>query len=393
MPINNAHLDQAIVAVDASSKRPRKRLRHRSLILAGVSMALCAVALPASADWWTSTPGLTIGSTTINVRNAGARGDGVHNDTAAFQAAINALPSSGGTITVPAGNYMIDALKSINMRSHTRIKMDPLAQLIAIPNSSQRYYVIKAWRVNNVEITGGAIVGDRAKHRGSTGEWGMGIDILASAKVFVHNLKVSRCWGDGLYIGAIGSPGRAVSSTDVTVAHVVSTENRRQGLSFGPVQRIYVENSIFSNTSGTAPQAGIDIEPSIQGTARNIRIEASTMTGNAGNGLELHNNVTGLVVTSSTLKGNRGYGVLDVAESNIYLTKSMITENYLSGIGMSSTSHDVVIASNTVTYNNASWFIAHHMLIYTRTYSPRDIAISPTTWNISFINNKFSPKP
>ena len=393
MSINNAHLDQAIVAVDASSMRLRKRLRYRSRILAGVSMALCAVALPASADWWTSTPGLTIGTTTINVRNAGAKGDGVHNDTAAFQAAINALPSSGGTIAVPAGNYMIDALKSINMRSHTRIKMDPLAQLIAIPNSSQRYYVIKAWRVNNIEITGGAIVGDRVKHYGSTGEWGMGIDILASAKVFVHDTKVSRCWGDGLYIGAIGPAGSAVSSTDVTVSHVTSTDNRRQGMSFGPVQRVYVVNSTFSDTNGTAPQGGIDIEPSTQGSAKDIRVVSSTMTGNQGNGMELHDHVTGLVVTGSTLKGNHGFGVLSVGTATAAISQNLITENGLDGAGMTSTTHNVQITGNTLTYNSTRWFIANHKSIYTKTSSARDLQILSSTWSISATGNALSPKP
>jgi hypothetical protein len=377
----------------ASVPAARPRIRAtRSLIFTGVFFALCSVALPASANWWSPMPTPTIGSAIVNVRDAGALGNGQHDDTAAFQAAINSLPATGGTITVPAGTYMINALTSINMRSNTRLLMDPLAQLDAIPNSSTRSYVIKAWRVNNVEITGGSIVGERVKHIGTTGEWGMGIDILASTHVFVHDLNVSYCWGDGLYIGAIGAPGSATSSTDITVNRVVSTSNRRQGLSFGPVQRVYVVNSTFSDTNGTAPQAGIDIEPSIQGTAKDIRIEASAMTGNLGNGLELHNNVTGLVVTSSTLKGNKGYGVLSVAESNIALTTNLITENWLSGIGMASTTHDVSIDSNTVTYNNTSWFVAHNLSIYTLTYSPRDMTIYPTTWNIALTNNTLTPR-
>ncbi len=42
-----------------------------------------------------------------NVRTYGATGDGVTNDSAAIQAAINALPSGGGTVFFPPGNYLI----------------------------------------------------------------------------------------------------------------------------------------------------------------------------------------------------------------------------------------------------------------------------------------------
>ncbi|MFC5438378.1 glycosyl hydrolase family 28-related protein, partial [Rhodanobacter umsongensis] len=168
------------------------RTLSRSLIAASLALAFSVAALPAAAaNWWSATPSVSIGSTTIDVRSAGALGNGQHDDTAAFQAAINSLPSTGGTITVPAGTYMIDALRSINMRSHVRLQLSAGAQLQALPNSSDRSHVIKAWKVTDVEITGGAIVGERARHIGTTGEWGMGIDILASSKVYVHDLTIS----------------------------------------------------------------------------------------------------------------------------------------------------------------------------------------------------------
>ena len=380
--------------VDTHSARRGNTHVRRSLGLAAASLALCLVAVPASAsNWWSTTPSVSIGSKTINVRNAGAKGDGRHDDTRAFQAAINSLPSSGGTITVPAGTYMIDALRSINLRSHVRLKMSSGAKLVAIPNSSQRSYVIKAWKVNNVEISGGAIVGERAKHRGSSGEWGFGIDILASSKVYVHDLKVSDCWGDGLYIGAMGKGSRAVKSTDVTVRNVVSNNNRRQGLSFGPVQRVYVVNSTFSNTHGTKPEAGIDIEPSTQGSAANIRIEGSHVTGNAGSGIEVQPHVSGVVVTSSTIKGNKGFGVYTNAASNVSIANNSITENWLFGVAMRSTTHDSKINNNKITYNSTRGFYAHHKSIYTLVSGPRDVEVMKSTRNIQVSGNTISPKP
>jgi hypothetical protein len=380
--------------IRAKSVRRSGVSTRRSLGLAAASLAFCLVALPASAtNWWSATPSVSIGSKTISVRTAGARGDGRHNDTGAFQAAINSLPSTGGTITVPDGTYMIDAVRSINMRSHVRLRMSSGAKLVALPNSSARSNVIKVSRVNNVEISGGAIVGERTTHIGSTGEWGMGIDILASNKVFVHDVKISNCWGDGLYIGGIGRAGYATPSTDVTINRVVSNNNRRQGLSFGPVNRAYVVNSTFSNTNGTKPEHGIDIEPQIQGPARNIRIEASKMLGNRGNGLEMSDNVSGVVVVSNTIKGNRGFGTLIGGTAyNAWLTSNVITENGLDGVALVSPTHDDKITGNTIMYNSTRWFIANHKSIYTLTSSTRDLSI-PRLRNITVSGNKLSPKP
>ncbi|MEO5831250.1 MAG: right-handed parallel beta-helix repeat-containing protein [Rhodanobacter sp.] len=372
----------------------RRRRLSRSLMLAGLVLAFSVTALPASAaNWWSATPSVSIGSQTIDVRKAGATGDGVHDDTSAFQAAINSLPSSGGTITVPAGRYMIDALRSINMRSHVRLQMSSGAQLVAIPNDRTRSYVIKVSRVTDVEISGGEIIGERARHIGSTGEWGMGIGILASNNVTVRDLKVSDCWGDGLYIGAIGSAGSAVSSTGVTINNVISTNNRRQGLSIGPVDRVYVVNSTFSNTNGTKPEAGIDIEPMTQGISKNVRIEGSTISGNAGSGVELQANVTGVVIKSSTVKGNNGFGIYGNGVTNAWFANNLITENGLDGVALTSPTRDVKVTSNRVTYNSTRWFVANNKSIYTLTSSERDLQIPSSLINITVTGNTLSPAP
>jgi len=47
---------------------------------------------------------------TINVRDKGAKGDGQADDTAALQRAIDAVGGKGGTVFVPDGTYMINAV-------------------------------------------------------------------------------------------------------------------------------------------------------------------------------------------------------------------------------------------------------------------------------------------
>jgi hypothetical protein len=46
----------------------------------------------------------------VSVKDFGAVGDGITNDTAAIQAAIDSLPANGGTVFVPVGTYLVGTL-------------------------------------------------------------------------------------------------------------------------------------------------------------------------------------------------------------------------------------------------------------------------------------------
>jgi polygalacturonase len=287
----------------------------------------------------------------IDVRSRGARGDGRSDDTTAIQAAIDALPASGGTVRVPAGNYMVDAARAIRLRSNVRLELAPDAQLTALPNALRRYHVIRVWRVENVQIVGGRIVGERDRHRGDKGEWGYGINIQAARNVTVEGIHISDCWGDGMWIGAFGRGANADLSEDVTVRNVVCDNNRRQGLSVGPCRRIRILDSTFSGTHGTAPQSGIDLEPMRQGEASDVLIQGCTMTGNKGCGLEIHHSVSGVVVRQCTIRDNAGYGVLAAQVVDLWLDGNTITGNGLNGVKLAGHTRDAKVTGNTLSSN------------------------------------------
>jgi hypothetical protein len=368
----------------------KRKSQAKLLMIGAASLALSAVALPAAAaaHWWDATPSIKIGARTINVKDKGAKGNGTHDDTAAFQAAIDALPSAGGTVTVPAGHYMINALKSIRMRSHTRLQLDANATLEVIPNAKDRYELIKVYKVNNVRIQGGKLLGDRARHKGTAGQWGYGININGAKNVLVQNVKISNFWGDGMWIGGVGHGGGLIRSDYVTVNGVVSSNNRRQGLSIGPAQHIYIVNSTFKDTHGHKPEAGIDIEPSTQGPVDKVRIEHNTFSGNKGNGIELHANISNIVMVRNTLTNNYGFGVLAVAGGPFGLDSNHATRNGLAGVGMSGSAHNAKIHHNTLQYNS------------TRFVSPtkaggsstRDVQVGNNTRAINLYSNIMTPR-
>ena len=375
------------LAAAARTPVTAKNVVKKPLMLAFAALALSAVAAPSfAANWWNPKPRTVIGSAYVDVHKFGALGNGVHDDTAAIQAAIDSLPATGGTVFVPAGHYMINATNGIKLHSHTRLKMDTMATLEVIPTSANRYMLIQIYNATDVRVVGGNLVGERYRHMGTSGEWGYGINVTASTNVVLKDVKISNFWGDGIWIGAKDVNKVHVRSDYVTVNGVVSSNNRRQGLSIGPAQHVYIVNSTFQNTNGTLPEAGIDIEPMTEGLTNTIRLENNTFAGNNGNGIEMHANISDIAIVGNTMKGNRGFGVLGVSAVGITVSGNTMTENGLAGVRPSGQAHDWTITGNTLQFNS------------TRYISPttaggslsRDLQFGKDVYDISVSNNLFS---
>lgn len=90
---------------------------------------------------------LTAGEETccVNVRDFGAVGDGVHEDTAAIQAAVSFLPK-GGRLWFPAGTYLTLPL---SLKSHITLELDEGAVILGSPDR-ERYPVIPSVSVDPV---------------------------------------------------------------------------------------------------------------------------------------------------------------------------------------------------------------------------------------------------
>jgi len=218
---------------------------------------------------------------TVDIKSQGASGDGATDDTDAFNNALRA--AEGGKLVVPAGRYMIDAIKGIRPLSNTEIELDDNAVLAVIPNSEKSYKLIRLRDCDNVTIRGGTLKGDRKRHEGTCGEWGMGIHVGSGCnEIVLSNIHSHEMWGDGFYIGGPLPP------KDVTICNCVSDFNRRQGLSIVSGSEITVINNSFANTRGTRPQSGIDIEPDRNGPGVDkVLIEGNQFINNGEVGIQI----------------------------------------------------------------------------------------------------------
>jgi len=89
-------------------------------------------------------------------------------------------------------------------------------------------------------------------------EWRHALDMRGCTGVQVEGLTFRDSGGDGIYLSGTD---RQPHVSGVTIRDVVCDGNHRQGMSVISAEDLLVERCDFSNTLGTAPMAGIDLEP------------------------------------------------------------------------------------------------------------------------------------
>src|SRR5579859_5882351 len=94
----------------------------------------------------------TLGAHTYNIRDFGAKGDGVTLDTAAVQAAIDACnKDQGGTVLVPSGVFVIG---TVEMKSNVTLRIAAQGKLLGSADGKQYH------AADGIPLTGDSTLGD-----------------------------------------------------------------------------------------------------------------------------------------------------------------------------------------------------------------------------------------
>ncbi len=374
---------------DEASAHPRRDFLRKTLLLTALPLGATFPVSALLAETRSYTPPTrTRGSAVRNVRDFGALGNGSHDDTTAFQNAIDSLPSTGGTVVVPAGNYRIDAQRSVKLRSRMHLRMDPDASLIAKPASSDKYNILLCVKLDDLEISGGHIVGERDSHIGTYGESGHGINVRGCDRVTIRGVRVSKCWGDGISIGPKPEwKAPLVMSRDVAVVGVTCFENRRNALSITNAINVDVWDSEFRDTHGTMPQSGIDVEPNHDEYGSHdycdkVHIENCIISGNAQSGIVIWHRARGVSVRNCVMRDNRTSGVFTESANGVLLVGNSISRSGSNGAAIRKNSQNFKIYGNTFYENYTKQGIkARDPSFYLTGTAPkveRDIMVSNT---------------
>lgn len=289
----------------------------------------------------------------------GAKGDGITDDTAAIQAALD----SSSYVYIPDGTYMIQAESrngypeegGIKPRSNQTIVMSKNAKLKAITNSSEYSQVINLFRVSNVRIIGGIIEGEKNSHTGTTGEWGMGIMIRACSDITIDGIESFNCWGDAICLGHY----QETNCSNIRIYNCKLHDVRRQGISVVSAIGLVVRDCEIYNISGTNPEFGIDIEPDGDyGVAENIVIDSCRIHDTAGGSIILANvtnKMKGVKIINCTLDLLSCQSGEDVTIDNTTINKEIILFSKLVKFSNCTIQHLVLCGTGSGIFNNCSF--------------------------------------
>jgi hypothetical protein len=265
---------------------------------------------------------------TVSVKDFGAVGDGVTDDTAAIQAAVNAA----NAIYFPPGEY-ITSLIELSSRTDISLFGGGIGVTTLKMKANIEETIIKLGAGSKrISIKNMTLDGNRTNQTPTGDGINYGI-LLGGEQIILENLYIKDCATDGIILNS------ALINGNYSISNVNVTNSRRNGFSIVQGVNCTVVSSSFNNTTGTAPQAGLDIEPSTVQTVRNIKFIACDFDGNAGDGV-----TAGLLVSlSSTMEdiqfiscksrnnSGRGFRVLKYDISNIIFSGCNTTTNGKAG--------------------------------------------------------------
>ncbi|WP_318202973.1 glycosyl hydrolase family 28-related protein [Streptomyces sp. SCL15-4] len=218
---------------------------------------------------WVEAHAVTAGSASstppdwLNVKDAGARGDGVTDDTAAIQTAINAAGTTGGgTLYFPAGRYILTAALT-------------WASGVNAVGAGPRATILQSTDPNKDCITGtdvGSITLERLQLSGPGRGFGSGIRFTrfsapSTPSVSVRDVLIQSWGGDGIFChqlagavlhrvrvrtcGGVGVHAQAPQDTVLGGASVSMTAVSVEGCVTGG---IWLEGMAYSSLSACAVQ-------------------------------------------------------------------------------------------------------------------------------------------
>lgn len=303
-------------------------------------------------------------ATGINVKNYGAVGDGVTDDTDAINDALQAVNPALGfmNVVIPDGDYMINGVNiwpgsnasqryidaGLTPIKGTTITMTPGAILRTIPNNSPSSCVIYIGPgQDDVTVRGGQIIGDRVEHDYAqiypspdynAHEHGYGIVNRGAKRTRIEGVEISQCHGDGFLgsnSGHFDHTNPAYLPGTGSVVGCKIHHNRRNNCSL-------IGNAFFLFDDNDIDYAGTD--DGYTGEARGSEIPFNPKTG-----IDLEygtsERVLETVVRNNRFKGNANSSVNDFNGRKAVIEGNFGDNSFHVGVH---SDNEVIIQNNVV---------------------------------------------
>jgi hypothetical protein len=201
-------------------------------------------------------------SPVVSVKAYGAVGDGVTDDTAAIQAAVNAEEG----VFFPTGTYKVSS--AINIPANRLLSGEGASSVISYFGgaASQGALYINSGSpsayVDNVTIKDLKILGQVATF--GFNEFLHNISVSGARNCLIERCVVEGFRGDGIYIGSGDVAGQERHNVNVTVRDCVIdgvNKDNRNGISVIDCDGLNIDNNYITRCTRSSMPGAIDIEP------------------------------------------------------------------------------------------------------------------------------------
>lgn len=184
--------------------------------------------------------------------------DGVTDDTATLSTLAAQAVAASAVLALPPGTGMVTVFQPPS----GLVMRGPGSNLCTIKQHASATgatdSVIKLWDKERVALCGFTIDGNRSAFGAVSTEWKHGIDALGSKWLFLDDVWATNTKGDGMFVG---SGAVNAYAEDLTAIRCNFHHNYRNNLSIISLDRGVFLACGFTHAGGTAPEAGVDIEP------------------------------------------------------------------------------------------------------------------------------------
>lgn len=281
---------------------------------------------------------LFLASENINVKDFGARGDGISDDTVAIKAAIASIAKTkGGSLYFPHGEYLID--QPLLFADLPRITVFGDGKII-LKSGSNNVKIMTFYNCSNVLVYGMQIDGNRANQTKITTGDGKDVSENCPGILFEHVTKgtIRNCTlinqqGDGiqvdvLYYDQINVSGR--ESTDIKIINNSIDTVGRNGISLVHINgaEVYGNKIMNADNFSSTLSVGIDIEPNptYGYNAKNIRIFDNDISNCKSGGIQVLQ-ASGSIVSNIEVSNNRIYSTGKAVGGGIILLHCLTATN------------------------------------------------------------------
>jgi hypothetical protein len=280
---------------------------------------------------------LPVGSV-LPVTSFGVVGDGLADDTNGLRSAFTTIGTQGGILRFEANKtYKISGTLLITGSTGFVIDGNGATIIMAPGVSTVDNRLVAIDKSNNFSIINLIIDGNRNQRTPAESWGGHNVHINGGHDWTLCNVITKNACTDGFYITAATATEISTYPHKAVIKDCTSDNNFRQGLSLINGYDIRVIGGLFTNTNGTAPEAGIDLEPNSSSANPgiwDILIHGVRFENNQGSGLTAGGPI---IIDQVTVEDsifinngrNEAGGSTDLAGIHIGFSHSLIQRNIL----------------------------------------------------------------